>query len=163
METITTVQCKNFKISNPVQKLMNGKILISIVVLFMLGPFIINDVYAQTTLNVTEFTPCFLNYTSTGLEMLQNCGFDDDYLSFATIAFDWVTGGLFPMILVSILIIMTYVKYQTGIYPIAIGIMFLPYAAWAFPNEFISYAIAIAAVVGGGAVLNAVIKRTTDY
>jgi len=130
---------------------------------FSTSPFLLGDAYAQSTINVTESTPCFLNYTATGLEMLQNCGAGADFLSFATVSFDWVTGGLFPMILVTILIVMTYVKYQTGIYPIAIGIIFLPFAAWAYPDEFISYAIAIAAVIGAGAVLSAIIKQTKEY
>lgn len=146
---------------------MNSQMLIVMFVvsgLFVIGGgSSITPAFAQSSINVTESTPCFLNYTSTGLEMMQNCGFADDYLSAVVVSFDWVTGGLFPMILVSILIIMTYLKYQTGIYPVAIGVVFLPFAAWAFPDEFISYAIGIAAVIGAGAVLNAIIKQTKEY
>lgn len=137
---------------------------------FMLG----NTAYAQSSINVTESVPCFLNYTGssyvtsnnsarTGLQMMQNCGFETDFIAATTVSFDWVTGGLFPFIVVTVLIVMTYLKYQTGIYPVAIGIVFLPFAAWAFPDEFISYAIAIAAVIGAGAVLNAIIKQTKEY
>lgn len=147
---------------------MNGGL---ILILLAIVPFIVGDndatlfptAFAQSSINVTSVTPCFLNYTATGLEMMQNCRFDTDYLDAVTVSFDWVTGGLFPMILVSILIIMTYLKYQTGIYPIAIGVMFLPFAAWAYPDAFISYALAIAAVIGGGAVINAIIKQTKEY
>lgn len=136
------------------------------VLVITLSPFIIGgipDAYAQSAINVTTGTPCFLNYTATGLEMLQNCNFDSDFLTFSTLSFDWVTGGLFPFIVVTVLIVMTYLKYQTGIYPIAIGVMFLPFAAWAYPDQFISYGIAIAAVIGAGAVLNAIIKQTKEY
>lgn len=125
--------------------------------------FMPGEAYGQTAINVTESTPCFLDYTSTGLEMLQACNFDSDFLATTTVGFDWVTGGIFPMVLVSVLIIMTYLKYQTGIYPIAIGLMYLPFVAWAYPDEFISYAIAIAAVIGAGAVFTALIKRTKEY
>ena len=144
---------------------MNGWIwLLPLMTIFGAGAIQPLDLaYAQSSLNITENTPCFLNYTSTGLETLQNCGFDTDYLSAVTVSFDWVTGGLFPMIIVSVLIIMTYLKYQTGIYPVAIGVMFLPFAAWAYPDQFISFAMAIAAVIGAGAVLNAIIKQTKEY
>lgn len=131
-----------------------------IVMMVLLAPFAIDYAYAQSAINVTESTPCFLNYTSTGLEMLQNCGFADDYLSAVTISFDWVTGGLFPMILVTVLIVMTYLKYQNGLYPLAIGTMYLPFAYWAFPDQFISTAIVIGAIVGAGSIIIALIHRT---
>lgn len=126
-------------------------------------PFVIDSAYAQSAVNVTATTPCFQNYTATGLEMLQNCDFAGDYLGAVTLSFDWVTGGLFPFFVVTVLIVMSYVKYQTGIYPLAIGIVFLPFAAWAYPDEFISYAIAVGAVIGAGAVLSAIIKQTKEY
>ena len=144
---------------------MNG-VLLPVLTLIMVVSFstsFIIPVHAQSILNITEVQPCFLNYTATGLEMLQNCNFSGDFLTASTLSFDWVTGGLFPMIVVTVLIVATYLKYQTGIYPIAIGIMFLPYAAWSFPDEFISYALVIAAVIGAGAVLNAIIKQTKEY
>ena len=67
------------------------------------------------------------------------------------------------MIVVSVLIIMTYLKYQTGIYPIAIGVVYLPFVAWAYPDEFISYALVVGAVIGAGAILTAIIKQTKEY
>ena len=140
---------------------MNG-VLLLILIASLSTPFI-NIAYGQSAINVTQTSPCFLNYTATGIEMLENCDFSGDYLNAATLGFDWVTGGLFPMIIVTVLIVATYLKYQTGIYPIAIGIMFLPFTAWAYPDEFISYAIIIAAVIGAGAVLNAIIKQTKEW
>ena len=88
---------------------------------------------------------------------------DTDYLSAVTIGFDWVTGGLWPIILVTVLIVMTYIKYQNGIYPFAIGVVFLPIAGAYFPDEFISYAVVIAAVIAAGAIIKMLIKQTTDY
>ncbi len=152
---------------------------LSLILILAIAPFItsgtIPEAFAQSTLNVTSNIPCFLNYTgsdympvganttTTGLEMLQNCGFSDDYLSAVTLSFDWVTGGLFPMIVVTVLIIMTYVKYQNGLYPMAIGIMFLPFAAWAFPDQFLSYAVVLAAIIGAGTMVTIYIKRTKEY
>ena len=130
---------------------------------------------AQSTLNVTSTVPCFLNYTgsaylsdgdtvsTTGLQMMQNCQWETDFLSASIVSFDWVTGGLFPFILVTVLIVGTYLKYQTGVYPIAIGIVWLPFSAWAFPDEFISYGIIIAAVIGAGIIMTIMIKQTKEY
>ena len=146
---------------------MNGQLL-TLAVLFLLAtsPFIFDstqEAFAQSSLNVTASQPCFLNYTASGLDMMQNCGLGDDYLRATTVGFDWVTGGLWPIIIVSVLIVMTYVKYQNGIYPLAIGIVFLPIAGAYFPDQFISYGIVIGALVGVGALVTMFIKKTTDY
>lgn len=126
-----------------------------------LMPFITPS-FAQSSLNVTESVPCFMNFTSTGLEMMQNCRLGDDYISAATVGFDWVSGGLWPLVVVSILIIMTYVKYQNGIYPLAIGVVFLPIAGNFFPDEFVSMAVVIGAVIAAGALITMLIKQTRD-
>lgn len=95
--------------------------------------------------------------------MLQQCNFENDYLDTVTVGFDYVTGGLLPVVIVSVIIVGTYLKYQTGIYPLAIGVAFLPFAAFLFPEDFINYSIIISAVIGAGAVVNAIIKQTKDY
>jgi len=138
-------------------------LLLLFVSIFISSPLILEPAFAQTSLNVTASSPCFLNYTAQGIEMWQNCGMDTDYLSAVTIGFDWVTGGLWPIILVTVLIVMTYIKYQNGIYPFAIGVVFLPIAGAYFPDEFISYAVVIAAVIAAGAIIKMLIKQTTDY
>jgi len=133
----------------------------------MTSPFLIDNItpsaFAQTSINVTASQPCFLNYTANGLDMMKNCGLDDDYLRATTVGFDWVTGGLWPLIIVTILIVMTYIKYQNGIYPLAIGIVFLPIAGAYFPAQFVSFGIVIGALIGVGALVTMFIKRTTDY
>ena len=139
---------------------------IAILFLLMTSPFLLSsgqEAYAQSSLNVTASQPCFLNYTANGLEMMQQCGLDEDYLRATTVGFDWVTGGLWPLIVVTVLIVMTYLKYQNGIYPLAIGIVFLPIAGAFFPAQFISYAVVIGAVIGVGALVTMFIKKTTDY
>lgn len=151
-------------------------IILTLGLMLDVGSFISFDsAYAQSEINVTAQVPCFLNYTGspylgendtasvTGIEFLRNCDFQGDYLSAVTISFDWVTGGYLPMILVVVLIVFTYIKYQTAIYPLAIGVIWLPFSFWAFPDEFISYGFAIGAVVGAGAVISALIKQTKEY
>ena len=89
---------------------------IAILFLLMTSPFLLSsgqEAYAQSTLNVTASQPCFLNYTANGLEMMQQCGLDEDYLRATTVGFDWVTGGLWPLIVVTVLIVMTYLNTKT--------------------------------------------------
>ena len=137
--------------------------MLAVLVVLTASPFIIDSAYAQTAINVTDFQPCFLNYTAQGIDMWQQCGFETDYLQAVTVGFDYVTGGLLPVIIVSVIIVGTYMKYQTGVYPIAIGVAFLPFAFYLFPEDFINYAIIISAVIGAGAVVSAIIKQTKDY
>lgn len=137
--------------------------ILTVLIVFSVSPFIFDSAYAQSALNVTDFQPCFLNYTAQGIEMWQQCNMDTDYLDAVTVGFDYVTGGLLPVIVVSVIIIGTYMKYQTGVYPLAIGVAFLPFALYLFPEDFVNYAIIISAVIGAGAVVSAIIKQTKDY
>jgi hypothetical protein len=105
----------------------------------------VSSVYAQTEINVTSSTPCFLNYTA-GVDMWEECGFQDDYISSTLVGFEWVMGGNFSMVIVGVIVLMTYIKYHTVIYPIAIGIIFLPVAWFLFPEVFISVTIIMAGV-----------------
>ncbi len=105
----------------------------------------VSSVYAQTEINVTSSTPCFLNYTA-GVDMWEECGFQDDYISSTLVGFEWVMGGNFSMVIVGVIVLMTYIKYHTVIYPIAIGIIFLPVAWFLFPEVFLSVTIIMAGV-----------------
>ena len=56
-----------------------------------------NEAYAQNTVTITgdeDLTPCFLDMDA-GFEMWENCGADDDYLDFALMPFEYITGGFF--------------------------------------------------------------------
>lgn len=136
---------------------MKFLILLSILII----PFLINEAYGQTIINVTASQPCFLNYTA-GLDMWSNCGFQDDFLAAVILPFEWVTGGLFSMIVVVILIIMTYVKYHTVIYPIAIGIAMLPISWFLFPDLFIVYGILMAGIGIAAVIWSIVVQRTNS-
>ena len=109
------------------------------------SPFIIDQAYGQTNIEVGETMPCFMNYTA-GVEMWKNCNFDGDPLGATLLGFEWVSGGLFSMIVVALIVVMVYIKYHTVIYPIAIGIVMLPTSYFLFPNAFLSYAFVVGAV-----------------
>ena len=114
--------------------------------------FVSNEVYAQSTVTITgdeSLQPCFMNMTA-GAQLWDNCGANEDYLDFALMPFEYITGGYFSMILVTIFIIMSYIKYQTVLYPMLIGLLFLPISYTFFPDVFLTYALALFAVGVGG-------------
>lgn len=136
--------------------------LLLFIVISTSSPFIIESAYAQTTIEVGETTPCFMNYTA-GADMWSNCGFAEDPVGATLLPFEWVTGGIFSMIVVALIVVMVYIKYHTVIYPIAIGIMMLPTSYYLFPDVFISYVFVMAAVGIAGLIYTVIILRTKDY
>ena len=99
-----------------------------------------SEAFAQTTITVNQTTPCFLNYTA-GIDLWENCGADEDWLTFALLPFEWITGGWFSALFVSLFILMIYLKYHQMIYVIVIGIIFLPISFQYFPAVFLGWAM----------------------
>ena len=94
--------------------------------------------------------------------MWKNCGADEDYLDFALLPFEWITGGFFSMILVSLLIMVSYIKYQKAAYPIIMGVMFLPVAFFLFPEVFVSWAAIMMAFTIAIFIYIAFIRQTRE-
>ncbi len=92
------------------------------------------------TIVVNSSQPCFLNY-SAGVDLWRNCGMSNDYLTTAMFPWQWVSGGNFSMVLVSVFVVMSYLKYQKVVYPILVGTLFLPVAWFLFPTQFLNWAI----------------------
>lgn len=139
--------------------MMNAGLILFAVMIVSLVFGSITPGYAQTTVTVEETTPCFMNYTAS-TDMWKNCGFKDDFLKAVIMPFEWVMGGYFTLVIVSILIIITYMKYQTVIYPLAIGIVMLPISSWAFPEMVIGYGIILFAVGVTGVIKIIMFKQT---
>jgi len=123
------------------------------------GPMVLDQVYGQTVIEVGESQPCFMNYTA-GASMWKNCNFQGDPIGAAMLGFEWVTGGLFSMIVVALIVIMVYIKYHTVLYPIAIGIIMLPTSYFLFPEIFLSF-ILIMTGVGIAAVIYTIYTSAT--
>ena len=134
-------------------------LLILFVISMVSAPLIIDQVSAQTVIEVGESTPCFMDY-SAGVKMWENCNFQGDPIGAAMLGFEWVTGGLFSMIVVALIVIMVYIKYHTVIYPIAIGIIMLPTSYFLFPEIFLSF-ILIMTGVGIAAVIYTIYTSAT--
>ena len=94
--------------------------------------------------------------------MWSNCGAGTDYLKFALLPWMWVTGGWFSMLLAAVIIISVYIKYHKVVYPILIGIAFLPISYALFPAQFINFAMIIAFLGAGLLLVHAFISQTTE-
>lgn len=94
--------------------------------------------------------------------MWKNCGAGTDYLKFALAPWMWVTGGYFSMLLAAILILSVYIKYHKIIYPILIGIAFMPFTYALFPQQFLINGIVIATLGTGLLLVHAFISQTTE-
>ena len=140
---------------------MNSLLIITAIII---GSFItgLTPAFAQISIPVNATTPCFLNYTA-GVDMWQNCGYGDDYVEAALLPWEWITGGNFSMLLGSIFIMFTYIKYHKAVYPILIGVMMLPLSYFVFPDAFLSWAILMAFVTIGILIWYVYIKQTKEY
>ena len=125
-------------------------------------PLLVDYASAQQLVTVNQTTACFLNY-SAGLDMWENCGLDEDYLEFSLLPWEWITGGNFSMILVSVFVLISYIKYHKAIYPIIVGIMYLPIAFFVFPDTFLSFAFVMLGVTFGILIWYIYIKQTKEY
>ena len=126
--------------------------------------FVSNEAYAQSTITITgdeSLQPCFLNMTA-GAQMWDNCGANEDYLDFALMPFEYITGGYFSMILVTIFIIMAYIKYHNVLYPILVGLLFIPISYTFFPEVFLTYAVTLVAIAFTGLLARMIIWRTRN-
>ena len=103
-------------------------------------PIVFDDAFAQTTIEVGESVPCFMNYTA-GVDMWSDCGMEEDPLGAVTLPFEWITGGYFSLLIVGLIMFIVYIKYQTAIYPVAIGIVMLPTSYFLIPQRFFSFLI----------------------
>jgi hypothetical protein len=115
-------------------------ILILFIVSIISSPIIIDEIHAQTTIDVGESTPCFLDYTA-GVDMWANCGMETDPLGAVTLPFEWISGGYFSLLIVGLIMFTVYIKYQTALYPVAIGIVMLPTSYFLIPVAFFSFLI----------------------
>ena len=115
---------------------------------------------AQIPITVNQTAPCFLNYTA-GLEMWENCGAEDDFLTFAMLPFEWITGGYFSALLVAVIILMVYLKYHQAIYCLVIGIIFLPISFQFFPAAFLGASMILIVLIIASIIYYA-LKRQTE-
>jgi hypothetical protein len=139
-------------------------ILLTIAIVGFSSSISLPTAYAQTPVNVTTGggDPCFLNYTA-GVDMWENCGVQQDFIATFLLPFQWVTGGIFSIIVVGVIIFMVYMKYETAIYPLAIGVIMIPISYFAFPDQFIIFAVILAFLAVGTYIWYILIRQTKEY
>lgn len=113
-------------------------------------------------IQVNATAPCFLNATA-GADMWQNCGVGDDYLQFILLPWEWITGGNFSLIIVSMFVMFSYIKYHKIVYPLLIGIIFLPISAFLFPASFLSIAFILGFLGVAMILIYILMKQTKEY
>ena len=118
--------------------------------------------YAQEDVQVPESTVCFMQ-DDLGVDIFQRCGLGEDWLAAITVPFDWVLGGYFSLAIVSILCIMTYQKYGKAIYPMIIGIMYLPVAYAVLPPQFLTIGFLLVGSLFGIYIWYTFIRQTKEY
>jgi hypothetical protein len=125
----------------------------------MLGLLWFHIITLQTiVLNSTQ--PCVMNQTA-GANLWSNCGMATDWLSVVMEPWQWVTGGWFTMILVSVIILMIYIKYQKMMYTLLVGLFFIPMSYYFFPPSFTNFAI-IMVFLGVGLLVGWIIVSQTN-
>ena len=124
--------------------------------------FILSQVVSLQVIPVNETTPCFMNFTA-GAQIFQNCGFGEDYITAALLPWEWITGGYFSLILVSLFILISYIKYHKAVYPLLIGITFLPVAFFLFPDMFMTFAFIMMIIVTTILAWYIYTKQTKEY
>ena len=121
--------------------------------------------YAQVDLGEgggMDTTMCWEKAENGSLNVLRDCGFKDDYLVAAVAPWVWVTGGYFGMILVSVFVLITYIKYRNWVYPGMVGSMYLPVSFYMFPEHFVGTAILFLFVGIGVAVWLTMVRQTKE-
>lgn len=137
------------------------RLAVTALVTLVLIPFLQPAAFAEI-IQVNNTNVCFLNY-SAGVDMWRNCGVEDDWLQFAILPWEWITGGYFSMILVAIVILFSYIKYHNGLYPLLIGTIYLPVAYTLFPETWINWAIIMTGIYIGSLIAYVYLKMTKEY
>ena len=112
-------------------------------------------------IHINGTTMCWDNATA-GVDIFRNCGLGNDFLKTALLPWEWITGGYFSMILVAILVVISYIKYQKVVYPILIGTLFLPTTYYLFPSQFLSFAFVMTGVAVAALIYYVFISQTNE-
>lgn len=102
-----------------------------------------------------------MNFTA-GADIWQNCGASADFLKFALLPFEWITGGNFSLVFAGIMILFTYIKYHKVIYPMLIAFIMLPITFFVFPAAFQNAAFLLLGVVVGIVLIKILIRQAKN-
>lgn len=112
-------------------------------------------------IQVNDTTPCFLNFTEPET-MWVRCGAPVDFLNFVLLPWEYITGGWFSMVLVTVLCTFTYIKYHKAIYPLMIAIAFLPISYALFPGSFLNVGFIVIGLLAAIFMGYIILRKTKD-
>ena len=112
-------------------------------------------------IQVNATTPCFMNNTA-GFQIFQNCGMQKDWLQAILLPWQWITGGYFTLVIVVILSLFTYIKYHKAIYPVLIGVIFLPISYFTIPTPFLVFSMVLTALMIAGFIVFTFVSQTNE-
>ena len=144
---------------------MKNPIFLTIILFIVILPTTTSSpsAFAQEPIIINDSTPCFLEQNVTGIQMLKNCGIEEDFLAFALLPWQWITGGYFTMIIITILIFISYQKYHKAAYPIIIGTLYIPASYFLFTPQQFAFAILITFLAIGILFWFIFVRQTKDY
>lgn len=128
----------------------------------LMGLALLQPAYAQIPIQVNSTQVCFLNY-SAGADMWRNCGIENDYITFMLLPWMWITGGYFSTILVGIIVMISYIKYHKAVYPLLIGVTYLPFVFTLFPEAWMNHVALLAGFQIIIMVYYTLIRQTKEY
>ena len=105
--------------------------------------------------------PCIFNSTAPH-RIMQNCQPHGRWLEFSLVGWQWITGGNLSALIAAALILGTWMKYRTAIYPLFIGIIFLPLTYFLFPAEFLTFAFVLGALAVGISIWWVLVRQTRE-
>lgn len=103
------------------------------------------------------------NGSLTVTNIFEDCGYKEDYLVAAIAPWSWITGGYFGMILVSVFVLISYIRYRNWVYPAIVGSMYLPVSYYMFPEHFVTTAILFMFVGVGTAIWLVMVRQTKEH
>lgn len=113
------------------------------------------------TIVINQTQACFFNQTA-GIDMFKNCGMGTDWLTSILLAWNYITGGYFTFVLVAVLVLIVYIKYEKMIYALFFGVVFLPLSFFLFPIPLLSTVI-ILGLIGLGLLIGYIfVSQTND-
>ena len=118
-------------------------------------------VYGQATIDVPAATPCFLNNVNNS-NILASCSSEGNPFDLIILGWQWITGGNFVMIIVGIIILAVWRKYDNVVYPLFIGVLFLPITFFLFPESFLSWALILAGLAVGILIFKALVLNASN-
>ena len=98
------------------------------------APVVVGD---DINLNTEDNQPCFLQKYNHTVDIIEECGFYDDWLNAVFAPLNYITGGMFLPFMVGITMFVVWLTYGKLMYPVIVGVAFLPVIGTLFPADII--------------------------